>query len=370
MKTKVMQFIFALNDGGAETLVKDYDLLLDKDKFDVDILTIQSVSNTANYKTLLDNNINIINIFPDLNIFYKLINKFFKQHYIPYKIKKIIKKEQPSCIHVHLSLLKYLKPISKELKGIKLFYTCHSLPDKFFEVGSQDMEAAKYLINNNDLQLIGLHKSMVQELDKMFNVDNTVLIRNGVDFSKFETVGESKSDIRKEIGIPINAFVIGHIGRFSYAKNHSLLLDIFCEVLKRNTLATLLLVGTGELKEVILKKAELLGISDRVYMLEHRTDVNRILKAMDVFVFPSLYEGFPVSLVEAQVARLKCVVSNSVTQECYLTEKTIPVDINAPAYEWAEIICDDSVRNLEYGQIENYDLRNEIKKLEELYIGE
>lgn len=228
MKRKIIEFITNLNDGGAESLVKDYALLLDSTKFDVCILTIRNLTNTSVYKTLKSNNIKIISIYPKWNLIIKIFNKLFGKYYIDYKIKKIICFEKPNVIHAHLYVLKYLNRVSDSLNGIKLFYTCHSIPSCYFgEKYLEQTNAAKNLIDNYGMQLIALHDDMKKELDSLFMRNNTIVIKNGVNFDKFDIECSQRGRLRKQLNISEEAFVVGHVGRFTYQKNHMFLLDVF-----------------------------------------------------------------------------------------------------------------------------------------------
>jgi glycosyltransferase involved in cell wall biosynthesis len=112
-------------------------------------------------------------------------------------------------------LLKYVNQISNKIKNIRLLYTCHSLPDKCFSGrNKKEAKAARHLIKENGLRLIALHDKMRTELNEMFDVDNTVVIRNGIDFKRFQNLKVSKEEIRKSLGITENAYVVGHVGRF------------------------------------------------------------------------------------------------------------------------------------------------------------
>ena len=102
-------------------------------------------------------------------------------------------------------------------------------------------------------------------------------------------------------------------------------------------------------------------------ILSHRTDVNEILRAMDVFVFPSLYEGLPLALIEAQVSGLRCIVSDAVPPEAFRSERVIALSLENPK-KWADTILNDSVTGVSYGDLEDYDMNKEIKYLETLYL--
>jgi len=371
MKTKkmtVIEYIVSMGMGGAETLVKDYALFLDKAKFNV-IIVLKRPCDSANYKILKENNIKI-KVLNKKNFLDKILNKIQKENFYSQKLKKIIKKEKPNIIHVHLGILKNLLPLSKYLSNIKLFYTCHNEPEKFFpNKNSDEFLAAKYLINNNRLQLIALHKKMAEALNNMFSIKNTIVVNNGIDFRRFKNILEKKTDIRSSLNIPADAFVLGHIGRFHYQKNHEYLVSIFEEVLKIKNNAYLLLVGSGELQDSIEQLLRQKNLLNKIIFLENRNDVPRLLKAMDVFVFPSRYEGFSIVVVEVQAAGIPCVISDTITDDIILSKKIKQLSINAPAKTWADaILSPEKIESISYGDINNYDMKNVIKSLEELYL--
>ena len=371
MRYKVAQLISSTQDGGAETLVKDYALLLDKDKFDVIIIVRRRIGDTANDRALVQNGVKVISIFKNNNFLFRVVQKLNYWWYIPWRLKQILKQESVDILHIHLDMLQYLGKISDNIKGIKLFYTCHSLPKRFFKGKCvKNGKVAKKLIKNNYLTIVALHKDMQNEINEMFGTENTVVIRNGVNFERFRSVLESKEEIRKSIGIPNDVYVIGHVGRFSYPKNHEFIIDIFSEVYLKKKNAFLLLVGSGELLHSIKAKIKHLGLENRVLILANRSDIPQLLKAMDVFVFPSRFEGLPVSVIEAQVSGLRCIVSDSVPQEALKMESTVSLSLNESAKKWSDVILDDTIKGKLNGSISDYDMNLEIKRLEKLYLGE
>lgn len=139
-----------------------------------------------------------------------------------------------------------------------------------------------------------------------------------IDFDPFR---QGRQAARAEFGIPPNAFVVGHVGRFSPMKNHALLLDIAAEMAQRDPAARLLLVGDGPLRPEIEQQARQRGLSDVVIFAGLRADVPRLLLgAMDVFVMPSFYEGLPVTVIEAQAAGLPYQLSDTITDEVDLID--------------------------------------------------
>ncbi|MDO5558721.1 MAG: glycosyltransferase [Oscillospiraceae bacterium] len=370
MKTKVIEFITSLGDGGAETLVKDYALLLDKDLFDITILTRYPIHGTANMKILNDNDIKIITLNSSDSVFAKIFNKITKPVRIPLKLRSIIRMEKPDVIHVHLCQLEYMGYAAKYLKDIRIFYTCHNIIEKYFGPDcKKELKAAQMLIRNNGMRLIALHDDMRRELNTLFNTDNTVVIRNGIDFERFNSIDITKSNERQLLGIPENAFVIGHVGRFTHQKNHPFLIEIFREASARDKNAFLLLVGAGDTAYVTEKLKEY-NLETRCMILSNRSDIPQIMRAMDVFVFPSLYEGLGIVLIEAQAMGLRCIISDAVPDEAVRTRNVIKCSLEDSPVVWVDNIYSNSINSGSYGTLDDYDMRKEIKKLEQLYLNQ
>ena len=175
--------------------------------------------------------------------------------------------------------------------------------------------------------------------------------------------------MREELGIE-GKKVIGHVGRFNPQKNHEFLIDIFNEVYKKDNNTVLLLVGDGYLKEKIEDKVKKLGLEDSVRFLGVREDIPELLQAMDLFLFPSLFEGLPVVLVEAQAAGLKCVTSTGVTKETDITNSLEFYDLNETPEKWAEKIINLDTTKINNSKLlieKGYDSSTNIKWLVDFY---
>jgi glycosyltransferase involved in cell wall biosynthesis len=159
-----------------------------------------------------------------------------------------------------------------------------------------------------------------------------------LDLSQFAAPAD-RSQQRAALGLPVDAFVIGHVGRFSHPKNHRFLIAVAAEVARRIPETHLLLVGVGALQEEIKRLITEVGLDNRVVFAGSRNDVPRVLAAMDVFVFPSLYEGYPLALIEAQAAGLPCVISDSITDEADVVKPLIRrLSLSDPSGAWADAI--------------------------------
>lgn len=208
--------------------------------------------------------------------------------------------------------------------------------------------------------------------DWMFGGVPYQIVNNAIDAESYTYCPATREDIRRKIGIA-DELVIGHVGRFNQPKNHPFLLEIFAALLKKEPDAILLLVGGGENMPKIQDKARALGISEHVRFLGVRSDVAELMQAMDVFVFPSLYEGLPVTMVEAQAAGLPCLISDKVPPECILTEGLVDVlPLSESPETWAEKILEkrELPRTDRRAEIaaHGFDITTEAAKLEKFYL--
>lgn len=151
--------------------------------------------------------------------------------------------------------------------------------------------------------------------DKKYDGGKVFLLRNAIDLEKFRFNEEKRKSKREELGIDEDTFVLGHIGRFMAQKNHKFLIDIFKSVHDKNANSILLLAGQGPLFNEVKEYADSMGLCESVKFLGQRSDVADLYQAFDVFVLPSLYEGLPVVIVEAQGTGLKCLTSDKVSYE-------------------------------------------------------
>lgn len=196
------------------------------------------------------------------------------------------------------------------------------------------------------------------------------VINNAIDLSKYAFHQEKRKTLRKALGLG-DKFVIGHVGRFVFPKNHVFLLDAFAAALKKKPHMVLLLIGDGQLRPKMEEKAQQLGIGAQVIFLGLRSDVQDLYNAMDLFVLPSHYEGLPVVGVEAQANGLSCLFSTAVTRETKLTKNAVFFDLSQGAERWAEkIVSCTGERNMEVEQEmreAGFDIDASALKLEHMY---
>lgn len=238
-------------------------------------------------------------------------------------------------------------------------------------------KAAKWLFGE-EIGTVSMEGYIGNEKDKV------VIMRNAIDTVAFRFSEKIRKQTRKKLKIKDSTLVIGHVGRFTADKNQSFLVDILKNVNNMNKDCLLLLIGGGRPKEEIKYREEVQlqvkksGLGNKVKFLGVREDVNELMQAMDIFVMPSVSEGFPVTLVEAQAAGLKCLVSDGVSYDVNLTEEIQYKSLSDDALEWSEKLLSmaraEESKALDYRSRMNekvkekgYDIRDNAKWLEELY---
>lgn len=204
------------------------------------------------------------------------------------------------------------------------------------------------------------------------------IVHNGVDVDRFAFSEDYRDDVRRELRIAVDAFVVGHVGRFAEQKNHSFLIKAFAELKRLVPDAVLLLVGTGELMEDAKNLVKQLGIEDSVVFAGLRDDTYRLYSAMDVFAMSSLYEGLPVVGVEACSSGLKCVYSSTVSRQADILGTADFLALEDGPEAWGGRLCElkDEIGAFDRSQAAavvkeaGYDIRMVAKDLNALYLGE
>lgn len=371
MKKKVLQLFHGFNMGGAETLVKDYCLKLDRDKFDVSVLCFFRYHSPLE-KILEDAGVNItyINDYDesctrDGKNTFKRVSMLLHRYYF---IRRYIKKEKPDILHTHLAVNSYAL-FARTSKNTKIYHTVHNEPTVLWNQSKArqiDLYCVRKLVKKYHMRFITLHKEMCEEVNEMFGVDDSVVLNNGIDFARFEKT-LPKKEVRAKLGIPENAYVFGHVGRFDEQKNHRFLVEIFSKVHETNKNAYLLLVGNGKTQTEIVELIQFYGLEDCTKILSYRTDIPDLLNAMDKFIFPSIFEGLGIVLIEAQKMGVPCVISDVVPKAAIVSNLVKPLSLTLNADQWAEEAINFQVENIEYQGIEEWNINCVVRKLEDLY---
>lgn len=360
---RVLNLFTIMDRGGAETMVMNYYRHIDRTKVQFDFLVHREQRGAYDdeIERMGGRIYRMCPIYPQNFSRYKRdLRTFFRAH-PEYKI-----------IHSHMSELGYFAFREAERQGVPVrICHAHNAPHGF---------DAKMIIRTY------FKKRMMPYLTHLFmcgeesgkwlygekNKTRFIMLNNAIDAAVYSFDASKREEMRRQLDLT-DELVVGHVGRFNPQKNHAFLLDIFAALLKKEPSAVLLLVGGGEGMPKIQAKAQELGIAEHVRFLGVRSDVADLMQAMDVFVFPSLYEGLPVTMVEAQASGLPCIISDKVPPECILTEGLVNImPLSASPEAWAEkILAIRAVprtdRRAEIAA-HGFDITTEAVKLQEFYI--
>ena len=196
------------------------------------------------------------------------------------------------------------------------------------------------------------------------------VLKNGVDLTKYRFDVEIRNQYRKFLKIETN-LVIGTVGRIETPKNPMFIIDVFCEILKTVPSARLLWVGDGSLMSTVNEKIAQLNIENKVLLVGSKNNVSDYLQAMDVFLFPSLWEGLGMSLIEAQATGLPCICSDVIPDEARVTDLMIKKCLTDTAEEWATVCLGASQKPREDQtdkiKSANYDIKQVVEQLKGVY---
>ena len=358
---RVLHIVYQMNRGGIETFLMNIYRNIDTENIQFDFIVRKQ--EMGEYDNEIKQKGGKIYFIParrnHLKGYMKLWETFYQEH------------PEYDVIHYHVSSLADITPLiaAKKCNRKTIIIHAHSSSQKLL------LNKILHSINKNRIQkYITLVCSCSDKATNyMYNkriMKNVIEIKNGIETEKFIYSEEKREKIRKELQIS-DKFVIGHVGRFSYPKNHNFLIEVFKQICEYREDAVLLLVGTGSLQKEIEQKVKEYNLEEKVFFLGSRSNVNELLMAMDIFLFPSFYEGMPVSLIEAQVSGMKCIVSDTITNTVNVTGLICFMSLEDTAEQWAKKIIQESnyERENQYDNIINsgYDIKDTVKKLEEVY---
>ena len=303
---RILQVVTYMGRGGLETMLMNYYRHMDRDKVQFDFLTHRAFR--GDYDDEIEALGGRIYRLPRLNpwsgSYRRALDAFFAEH------------AQYRIVHVHQDCMSavILKAAKKWGVPVRIAHSHNSDQEKNFKYPIKLFYKRRIPQYATALFACGRDAG-----DWMFGGAPYRIVPNAIDTAQYVYCSRRAAEMRARLGIPPDAFVVGHVGRFQHVKNHSFLLDIFGEVVKTQENARLLLVGDGDLRQKTEEKAAALGLAEKVMFTGVRNDVPDLLQAMDCFVFPSLFEGIPVALMEAQASGLPCVVSDGVPADCRIS---------------------------------------------------
>lgn len=357
---KILHYGLSSNLGGIETYLHKLWTHIDRSVFHFDFIDT-NIGNPCLYDEFVEMGSN----------FYKVVPR--KQSMLNNKkeMEEVFSRRSFDILHCHLNTLSYVEPINAALRhGCKVIL--HSR-----NTGSPKSLITKLLhhIHFCTLPKDKITMLAVSDLAGEWLFGKNVkfqTINNGVDINKFKFSQEKRERKRKELNIE-NNYVVGNVGAFLYPKNHKFLIKIFYELIKTKPESLLLLVGTGPLEQQISNMVDEFGLKQKVLFLGRRTDIPELFCAMDCLLFPSLYEGFPNSVLEAQTSGVPCLISNIITNEIVIAENCMRLPLNLSAEQWATKLLEiknhqDRAVGSEIVKNLGYSVEEEVKKIESIYL--
>ena len=197
---------------------------------------------------------------------------------------------------------------------------------------------------------------------------DVIIINNGINTAQFRYNETIRKEYRKKYNLQ-NSFVIGNVGRFSEVKNHQFLIEIFYQYLKMNSNAKLVLVGDGELFEDVKQQVAELNIEKEVMFLGVQRHIAELEQMFDYMIIPSLYEGFPVTAIEAQAAGVPCLISDSITKDVLINENVKMISLKKEALKWAEAIDKSETRIVDNSRLiqGGFDIKDTVNRVVSIY---
>ena len=297
-------------------------------------------------------------------------------------MKNILKKNNYDIIHFNMSYVNFIPILLARLispKHIKFIIHSHSMG---FDENNIMIKYIKKCVHIIGRQLIPFicdgYLSCTNDAGKWMFTKHTrkqstyKVVHNAIDILHFKYAENVRRIIREKLGFNNDDFVIGHIGRFTYQKNHEFLIEIFYECIQKNHACKLLLIGEGPNKNNIEEMVKKLGIEEKVFFLGAREDIPDLLQAMDVFCLPSRFEGLGIVGIEAQAAGLTCFASDTIPRELAVTKNCEFLPLTE-AKKWAEKILMVNLKTrsdtLEQIEAAGYEINSQIKNIYEYYIS-
>lgn len=331
---KVLQIFGKLGRGGLETFVMNLYKAIDKESIQFDFLLTAPGGDYEREAKALGATIHYITPrFKGLKQYKISLDSFFKEHAHEY-----------SAVHLHVSSLSSIEPLEYAKKygvPIRIIHS-HSSSVK------QNLKGRllhRILHSYNKLRISKLATHYLgcsdKALDWLFKGtgirSKAIMINNGIDTSLYRYNENVRLEMRHNFALS-DEFVIGHVGSFIHVKNHNFLISLFSLIQQHLPKSKLLLVGVGELEDDIKNQIKNLNLQSNVIFAGLRSDVNRVLQAMDLIIMPSFFEGLPVSLVEAQASGLPVIASDTISKDVALTPNISFISLNESKDSWLKSV--------------------------------
>ena len=366
-KRRICCFCEKWESGGIESFLHNVIMEMDMSQLEIDIAAAQ-ICESVFTSDLKEKGVG----------FYELSGSQRKLGQNHKMFRRLLKERQYDVVHLHIfqGLSLYYAYLAKKA-GVKVRIAhghnsaLRRSRTRWLKLALHNM--AKSLLAENATDYWACSRLAAEFMFPRDVVERYEFIPNGIDIEKFRFNDEVRKKVRKDLGIE-GKLVIGNVGRLCYQKNQENLIEVFANLQSERPERVLLLVGEGEMKAELQQQVEKLGIADKVLFYGVTDKVEQLLWAMDIFVFPSRFEGLGIVAVEAQAAGLPVICSDGVPNEAVVSDLVEKVDLRSGVDSWVESIlhCQiDADRLAVHEQVQKsgFAVADVADRIEKVYLG-
>lgn len=325
---KVLRIMGSVVSGGVDVITMNYYRNIDRNKVQLDFV-FDGFRETNIEKEIESTGGTVYKVEPYMNNIFKNMKQIYK----------IVKDNNYQIVHSHMNSLSVFPLMAAKLAGAQIRIASNHSTATLKEF---KRSIFKYLLKPfatvfpTHLAACSRHAAIWLFGKRRTNAGKVKLIKNAIDLDNYKYSANVDKEVRKELGVSEDTFIVGHVGRFVTQKNHHFIIEVFESILEKQPNSVLLLIGDGQLKQEIQALVTKKELNSKVKFLGIRKDINKLMQAMDVFLFPSLYEGLGNVVTEAQAASTVSIISDKVPNEVKITEYVIEMSLKQNADAWAE----------------------------------
>lgn len=358
MPIRILHVLNNLGSGGVEGLLMNIYRVIDRAKIQFDFMIRSARDNRfADEVEQMGGRVFIMPDFPRKVLDnYRAVDAFFAEH------------KEYDIIHVHANALIYTIPLLLARK--------HGVPHRILHSHSTGTSGGLvgrvlHKLNKLFLDILCTDRLACSEdaARWMYGKRTYTLVNNGIDIESYRYSPERRQQIRSQLGLR-DELLIGHVGRFLPVKNHDFIIEVFAELLKQSPDAKLLLIGEGKMSPKTQKRIRNLNIEDNIIQTGVVSNVHEYMSAMDIFIFPSKYEGLGIAGIEAQASGLPSFISDKIPERVMTSDSVHVLSLKDSPQEWANAILScrmyERVR-VDNNALENFDIRKTAQKLVDFY---
>lgn len=364
-RIKILHVIGIMNYGGAETMIMNLFREIDREIFQFDFLVHRRQK--GDYDQEIRELGGEIFTLPEYKIFNlreyrKECRKFFQIH----KDYDIVHGHIESCAPVYLA--------EANRVGIFTIAHCHSTGfQQFFPKHLYNCLTFATRFTADFFLACSKDAGRNRFGNKIISSERFFVFYNGINAENYIYSETRHKNLKKIWGLE-NTLVIGHVGRLAKEKNQAFLIKVFKAVLQKEKKAVLVLVGDGKEKHTLEKMVSEYRLEEKIIFTGNRSDIPDMMNLFDVFVFPSLYEGLGIALIEAQASGLPCIVADTIVDEAIITDQVEVISLADPLCKWGKKVIEAAKSNTRKNTYEiicnaGFDIKYSVSKLEQMYKG-